>query len=59
VSYLERAHAEALDADVIEAAEQWVEAREKPDGTLGRLDARENAHIALIAAVRARRKAQA
>jgi hypothetical protein len=41
-----------LERNVIEAAEQWLEAVESDD-----LDAQENAHHALIAAARARRKA--
>jgi hypothetical protein len=41
-----------LERNVIEAVEQWLEAVESDD-----LDAQENAHHALIAAARAKRKA--
>jgi hypothetical protein len=41
-----------LERDVIAAVEQWLEAVESDD-----LDAQENAHHALLAAARAKRKA--
>jgi hypothetical protein len=49
--------ADTLTADVIEAAEQMVEALESPWGS-DRMEDIENAGHALVAAVRARRKGQ-